>query len=142
MLDRNPDSDPDCHSDHSSDHRLDHCPEHYINQDAMLQSAEQASLFLKSLANRDRLLLLCQLTEGEASVSDLELRTGIGQPSLSQQLGVLRREGLIAPRRAGKQVFYRLADPRVEALLGQLYELFCRPQGPDEQPDETIGDMK
>ncbi|MCG8517194.1 MAG: metalloregulator ArsR/SmtB family transcription factor [Pseudomonadales bacterium] len=108
----------------------------------MLQSAEQASLFLKSLANRDRLLLLCQLTEGEASVSDLEQRTGIGQPSLSQQLGVLRRERLIAPRRAGKQVFYRLADPRVEALLGQLYELFCRPQGPDEQPDETIGDMK
>ncbi|MDX1755007.1 MAG: metalloregulator ArsR/SmtB family transcription factor [Marinobacter sp.] len=91
----------------------------------MQLAAESASHFLRSLANRDRLILLCQLSQGETSVSELENATGIRQPSLSQQLGLLRREGLIAPRKEGKQVFYRLADPKVQAILLQLYDMFC-----------------
>ncbi|EKF73855.1 ArsR family regulatory protein [Alcanivorax hongdengensis A-11-3] len=89
------------------------------------QNADAASQLLKALSNPVRLLLLCQLTEGERSVGELEDRTGIRQPSLSQQLGVLRREGLIAPRRDGKQVYYRVADHRAMAILTTLYTLFC-----------------
>lgn len=105
-----------------------------INLTHMQLAAENASQFLRSLANRDRLMLLCQLTQGEACVSDLEAMTGIRQPSLSQQLGILRREGLIAPRKQGKHVFYRLADPNVQAMLTQLYHMFCTPE-PDSNDD-------
>lgn len=97
-----------------------------LDQHKMQQAAAEASLFLRSIANQDRLLLLCQLTEGERSVGELEQLTGIQQPSLSQQLGVLRREGLIQPRKEGKFVFYRVDDPRVLAMLQSLYQIFCQ----------------
>lgn len=96
-----------------------------IDLKQMQQSAESASQFLRSLANRDRLMLLCHLTKGEACVSDLEAQSGIHQPSLSQQLGVLRREGLIEPRKQGKRVYYHIASDNVQAMLEQLYTMFC-----------------
>ncbi|MDX1634354.1 MAG: metalloregulator ArsR/SmtB family transcription factor [Marinobacter sp.] len=104
-----------------------------VDPERMQDSADEASQFLRSVANRDRLLLLCQLTRGELGVSDLESLTGIRQPSLSQQLGVLRRQGLIQPRREGKQVHYRIHDARALALLNKLYELFCE-QGAKSEP--------
>lgn len=88
-------------------------------------NAEQCSQFLKQLANSDRLLLLCQMLDGEKSVSELESLTQIHQPSLSQQLAVLRKEGLVETRKEGKQVFYRVGDKRVLAMMETLYELFC-----------------
>lgn len=91
----------------------------------MREAAGEAAQMLRSLAHQDRLLLLCQLTQEELCVSDLETRLGITQPGLSQQLGVLRREGLVSTRRDGKHVFYRIADERVLALLQVLYTLFC-----------------
>lgn len=91
----------------------------------MQASAGRASQFLRSLANPDRLLLLCHLSQSEASVGELEQATGISQPSLSQQLGVLRRDNLVQPRRDGKQMFYSIADPAVHVMLTQLYEMFC-----------------
>ncbi len=94
----------------------------------MQDAAGHASSFLRSIANRDRLLLLCQLSQGELSVSELADSTGIQQPSLSQQLGILRREGLIAPRKDGKSVFYQISEPKVLVMLQQLYDLFC-PEG-------------
>lgn len=106
----------------------------YLDPDRMQASAEEASQFLRSVANRDRLLLLCQLSRGELGVSDLEGLTGIRQPSLSQQLGVLRREGLIQPRREGKQVHYRIRDTRALDLLHKLYELFCIDESPADDP--------
>lgn len=81
---------------------------------------------LRLLANEDRLLLLCQLTQGERCVSELEELLEIRQPTLSQQLGVLRTEGVVATRREGKNIYYRIADERVEQLLNQLYQMFCR----------------
>lgn len=93
---------------------------------AMRASADQAAEFLRTMANRDRLLLLCQLTEGEKCVGDLETLTGILQPTLSQQLGVLRSEGLVTTRRDGKYVYYAIGDPRVMSMLGSLYGMFCR----------------
>ena len=93
---------------------------------AMRKSAGSATAFLRSMANEDRLLLLCQLTQGEKNVGDLESLTGIAQPTLSQQLGVLRTEGLVATRREGKFIYYSLGDARVLAMLESLHGLFCR----------------
>jgi len=93
---------------------------------AMRASADKAAEFLRTMANRDRLLLLCQLTEGERCVGDLEELTGILQPTLSQQLGVLRSEGLVSTRREGKYIYYAIGDPRVMSMLGSLYGMFCR----------------
>lgn len=93
--------------------------------DKMRASACEASGMLRSLGNQDRLLLLCQLSQEELCVSEIEERLDIRQPSLSQQLGVLRREGLVTTRKDGKRVYYRVADPKVLALLQTLYELYC-----------------
>ncbi len=89
------------------------------------EKAAEAAALLKSMAHADRLLLLCALVEGEQSVGQLGERSGMQQPSLSQQLGVLRREGLVMTRRDGKFVHYRIASPAVLALLTTLYEQFC-----------------
>ncbi|MEH6566839.1 MAG: metalloregulator ArsR/SmtB family transcription factor [Halopseudomonas sp.] len=94
-------------------------------------AADQAQQLLKALANRDRLLLLCQLVDGERNVGELEQLLGILQPTLSQQLAVLRREGLVATRREGKQVYYRVASPQALAILHTLYGLFCAEEAND-----------
>ncbi len=91
----------------------------------MREGASQAKAMLTALANENRLLLLCQLTHGEKSVSDLESALDLHQPTLSQQLGVLRSEGLVTTRRDGKRIYYAIADPRVHSLLGTLYQLYC-----------------
>ena len=96
-----------------------------IDINRLSSAADQAQQLLKALANRDRLLLLCQLVEGERSVGELEQLLGIVQPTLSQQLAVLRREGLAATRREGKQVYYRVASAQALAVLNTLYGLFC-----------------
>ncbi|MCA0901347.1 ArsR/SmtB family transcription factor [Microbulbifer agarilyticus] len=96
-----------------------------LQLDRMRDAASQASALLRSLGNQDRLLLLCQLSQEELCVGDIEERLGIHQPSLSQQLGVLRREGLVTTRRQGKRVFYQVADPKVLTLLQTLYQLYC-----------------
>lgn len=90
--------------------------------------AGEAATLLKALANPGRLLLLCQLVDAQRSVGELGALTGLAQPSLSQQLGVLRGERLVATRREGKQVIYRIASPAVLAVLQTLYTLFCEPQ--------------
>jgi DNA-binding transcriptional ArsR family regulator len=96
-----------------------------LDIDALREAADTATDFLRTLANPDRLMLLCQLSGGERCVSDLESDTGIPQPTLSQQLAVLRREDLVLTRREGKQIYYRIADPKVLTMLGQLQQLFC-----------------
>lgn len=94
------------------------------------QAAERATLFLRSVANRDRLLLLCQLVGGERSVGELELATGVRQPTLSQQLAVLRDEGLVETRRDGRYIHYSLASVEVLELLTLLHRLFCSEPAP------------
>jgi ArsR family transcriptional regulator len=89
------------------------------------ESAAAAGQLLKALANPDRLLLLCQLSQGERNVGELEALLGIVQPTLSQQLAVLRREGLVDTRRDGKQVYYRISSPQALALINTLYQQFC-----------------
>lgn len=91
----------------------------------MRAAAAEATATLNALANGNRLLLLCQLGKGEKSVGELEALLQLRQPTLSQQLGVLRAEGLVDTRRDGKRIYYSIADTRVLALLNTLYELYC-----------------
>lgn len=91
----------------------------------MKASASQASQLLKSLSHPDRLMLLCQLTQGEFCVGELEQKVGLGQPSLSQQLGILRKDGLVNARRDGKQIYYSIANDDALAVLELLYQRFC-----------------
>lgn len=88
-------------------------------------AAGEASNLLKVLSNPDRMLLLCQMTQGEFSVKELETITGILQPTLSQQLTVLREERLVNTRREGKQIFYSISSSEALAVLQVLYQLYC-----------------
>jgi ArsR family transcriptional regulator len=105
------------------------------------ERASEAANLLKALANPDRLLLLCQLVGGERTVTELGVLAHIEQPSLSQQLGVLRGERLVATRREGKNVFYRVASPAALTVLETLYGLFCQEQAPagDSKRPTTTG---
>lgn len=96
-----------------------------LNPELLRAGAGEAVAALKVLGNPQRLLLLCQMSQGEISVSELEEALDIHQPTLSQQLGVLRREGMVATRREGKKVFYSVADPRLLEVLRTLYSLYC-----------------
>ena len=96
-----------------------------IDLDTMQAAAAQACALLKVLSNPDRLLLMCQLSQGELSVGELETQLGIRQPTLSQQLGVLRENGLVTARRDGKNIFYSVASPEALAVMAVLYEQFC-----------------
>jgi DNA-binding transcriptional ArsR family regulator len=88
-------------------------------------AARDATALLRALANEDRLLILCQLTQGELSVGELEAQLDIRQPTLSQQLAVLRAEALVTTRRDGKRIYYSVADGEVLAVLACLYDQFC-----------------
>lgn len=91
----------------------------------MQQAAEQACRLLKVLSNPDRLMILCQLSQGEMRVGELEAALGIGQPTLSQQLTVLREEELVSTRREGKNIYYQFSSPQALALIEVLYAQFC-----------------
>ncbi len=94
--------------------------------DRMQQAAREACGLLKVLSNPDRLLILCHLAQGgEARVGELEETLGIVQPTLSQQLTVLREEELVTTRRDGKNIYYSLASSRALAVIETLYREFC-----------------
>lgn len=91
----------------------------------MKSSAANACRLMKVLTNPDRLMILCQLAQGERCVSELESSLGILQPTLSQQLTVLRNEQLVVTRREGKNIFYQFASPQALAVMEVLYAQFC-----------------
>ncbi|RMD49915.1 MAG: ArsR family transcriptional regulator [Alphaproteobacteria bacterium] len=93
--------------------------------DALAASATEAASFLKALSHEGRMMILCYLTQGEKSVTELEKLLNARQAAVSQQLARLRLEGLVVPRREGKTIYYRLADGRVKKVLELIYDLFC-----------------
>jgi len=93
---------------------------------ALHTSASDACAFLKILANEDRLLILCELSQGTRNVGELEDLLGIRQPTLSQQLTVLREENLVATERKGKYIYYSLASPEAIKVMETLNGLFCK----------------
>ena len=99
-----------------------------LDLEKMHIAAEKACRLMKVLSNPDRLMLLCQLSQGEKRVGELEEILGILQPTLSQQLTVLRDEELVSTRREGKNVYYQIASPQALAVMNILYAQFCAPQ--------------
>jgi DNA-binding transcriptional ArsR family regulator len=95
-----------------------------LDMPTMRLAAVEAGNLLKVLANPERLLLMCQLSEGECCVSELEGLLGIRQPTLSQQLGVLREEGMVSTRREGKLIYYRICSGPALAVLKVLCDQF------------------
>lgn len=102
-----------------------------LDLDKMKISAGKACQMMKVLSNPDRLMLLCQLSQGEKRVGELEEILGIVQPTLSQQLTVLREEELVTTRRDGKSIYYQIASPQALAVMNVLFEQFCGPQAGD-----------
>jgi DNA-binding transcriptional ArsR family regulator len=95
---------------------------------ALKRSSFEVAALLRVLSNPDRLLLLCHIAEGERCVGDLEGSTDIRQPTLSQQLTVLRNAKAVITRREGKQIFYSIRDARTLALMQTLHALYCVPK--------------
>jgi DNA-binding transcriptional ArsR family regulator len=100
-------------------------PQQAIELRQMRSGAGRACALMKVLANPDRLMLLCTMAEAEVRVGDLEQQLGITQPTLSQQLTVLREEGLVTTRREGKHIYYRLSSAEALAVMQTLHTQFC-----------------
>lgn len=94
--------------------------------DHMLESAREATDFLKAMAHEGRLIILCRLAQGECPVSELESMLSARQAAVSQQLARLRLEGLVTTRRDGKTIYYAIKDERVKKMIEVVYDLFCR----------------
>lgn len=92
------------------------------------ESAGRAATLLRLLANEKRLMILCQLADGEMAVGDIQSGVSLSQSALSQHLALLRTEGIVATRREGQAVFYRLDDPAAMRVIETLAELFCPPE--------------
>jgi ArsR family transcriptional regulator, virulence genes transcriptional regulator len=90
-------------------------------------SATQAASLLRALASERRLMILCQLVDGERSVGEIQPLVGLSQSALSQHLKVLREEGVVATRREAQTVWYRIADPAAVKVVSTLAEIFCPP---------------
>jgi DNA-binding transcriptional ArsR family regulator len=95
---------------------------------AFEKRAEEASSLLTAMANAKRLVVLCNLLEGEKTVGHLAEIVGLTVPAASQHLAKMRGLGLVKRRRDGQQVYYRLASPKVEQILETLYQLYCAPK--------------
>lgn len=102
-----------------------------IDIDALEAQASRASSVLGALSNEKRLVILCQLVDGERSVNDLTELLSAPQSTISQHLGVLRREGLVQTRREAQTLYYSLAGDEARTLLETLQALYCAPQTVD-----------
>lgn len=109
--------------------RFEHTPDVDVvdtsRSEVLAVRSAEAAAFLKALSHEGRLMILCHLTEGERSVTELERLLESRQAAVSQQLARLRLEGLVATRREGKAIFYSIQDPKVLRLVRLLHEIYC-----------------
>ncbi|MBA2127453.1 transcriptional regulator [Hyphomicrobium methylovorum] len=98
-----------------------------VDYDALLDRARKASELLKALSHESRLLIMCLLTDGEKSVSELEEIMTLPQAAVSQQLARLRFDRLVDTRRDGRVIYYSISDPEIRKVIETLYTLFCEP---------------
>lgn len=96
--------------------------------DSMHANASEAVNVLRALSNETRLMVLCHLGDGEMSVGELNDAVGMSQSALSQHLARLRADRLVETRREAQSIYYRIADPRVSALVSALHTIFCKPR--------------
>jgi len=92
----------------------------------MRRNAADAAGLLRAISHQARLLVLCELTNGERTAGELVRRSGLSQSALSQHLAKLRDEGLVATRRESQVIHYRIADQRAQRVLRALYDIYCR----------------
>jgi ArsR family transcriptional regulator len=90
-------------------------------------SAAEAAKLLRALSNERRLMILCQLGDGELAVGQIQTLVGLSQSALSQHLAVLREQGVVSTRRDGQTIHYRIADPAAVKVVSTLAEIFCPP---------------
>jgi DNA-binding transcriptional ArsR family regulator len=102
----------------------------HLDPKRMIAAADGASELLKSLANRHRLLILCQLSDGERSVGELAAFVGLRDSTVSQHLALLRKDGLVMARREGQTIWYSIASTPARRVLETLFDVFCRPAAP------------
>lgn len=100
----------------------------HVDLAAFKASASDAARLLRALANERRLMILCQLGERERCVGELQPLVGLSQSALSQHLAVLRADGVVATRREGQTIWYRIADPAAAKVVTTLAEIFCPPE--------------
>jgi ArsR family transcriptional regulator, virulence genes transcriptional regulator len=93
----------------------------------LAKRAGAASRLLKALSHEARLLVLCQINDGERSAGELQRGSGLSQSALSQHLAKLREEGLVATRREAQTIYYSIADAKAAALIAALAKIFCPP---------------
>lgn len=98
-----------------------------INSEIMEAAADQASELLKALSNRHRLLIICQLIDGDRSVGELAEFLGLRDSTVSQHLALLRKDGLVASRRDAQTIYYSIASEPAREVLQTLYQVFCAP---------------
>ncbi len=111
-----------------------------MNLGALESQAGAAETLLKTVANRRRLVILCELLGGEKSVSALRAALGLSQSALSQHLARLRADGIVTTRRESQAIYYSLASDRVTRLIDLLYDLYCAPDcGGKRQGDQRGG---
>ncbi len=99
-----------------------------IDSEVMEQAADQASDLLKALSNRHRLLIVCQLIDGEKSVGELAEFLDLRDSTVSQHLALLRKDGLVSARREAQTIFYSIASEPAREILKTLYQAFCAPK--------------
>ncbi len=110
-----------------------------MNLDGLAPKAAQAENFLKALANRHRLMILCELLKGETGVSALQKAIGLTQSSLSQHLARLREDELVTTRRESQAIYYSLANANVSRAIALLYEMFCAEECDEKQKRKMAG---
>lgn len=91
----------------------------------MKPKAEAVAMLLKTISHPERLMVLCQLMEGEVGVSQLQENSSLSQSAFSQHLLVLKKHDLVATRKAAQQVFYSLKEPKIASLIMHLHATFC-----------------
>lgn len=98
-----------------------------IDSEIMVSAADQASDLLKALANRHRLLIICQLIDGERSVGDLAEFLSLRDSTVSQHLALLRKDGLVSARRDAQTIYYSIVSDPAREVLKTLYQVYCAP---------------
>ena len=117
----------------TTDEKTAFVPEDFEKLGELHDMASHAVELLKAMANEWRLMILCQLAEGEKTVSELQASLGLSQSALSQHLAVLRRERIVSSRKHAQSVSYSLAGDEAPRVMHTLHEVFCKTQGSNDE---------
>lgn len=100
-----------------------------VDPKIMIAASSQASELLKSLGNPVRLMIVCQILNSERSVGELADFLKVSQSTVSQHLALMRKDGIVSPRREAQTIYYSICSPPAKAIISALYELYCAPGG-------------